>query len=394
MKIRTADRLGDVKEYYFSGKLREIAAMRKSGKDIINLGVGSPDLMPHPDVIKVLQQTVNHTDNHGYQSYKGVEELRHAISNWYLRHYRVQLDPDHEILPLIGSKEGIMHIAMTYLNPGDEVLVPDPGYPTYQSACRLTGAKVVSYSLNADRNWLPDLDALGKGDLTNTKMMWVNYPHMPSGARADKKFFRKLVAWARKHAILLCHDNPYAFILNPEPVSLLEIEGAKDVVIELNSLSKAYNMAGWRIGFMAAHRDRIADIMRFKTNMDSGMFKPVQQAASIALNLPDEWHDDLNQIYQRRRLAATDIFDTLGVSWDKEQSGLFLWGKIESDRYDDLQLSDTLLYQSGVFLTPGSVFGKNGSDYIRISLCNPVEKLNQACERIAAMLVNKQESAG
>lgn len=382
MEITTSKRLEGIGEYYFSQKLREIDELNKQGKSIINLGIGSPDLPPHPEVIKVLQEEAAKPNTHAYQSYKGSPVLRKAMSNWYKKWYDVELDSESEILPLIGSKEGIMHICMTYLNKSDEVLVPDPGYPTYTSAVKLAGGKCVQYKLREKNNYEPDFDKLEEKKLKKVKLMFVNYPQMPTGQLPSKKLFENLVAFGRKHNVLIVHDNPYSFILNENPMSLLSIEGAKDVVIELNSLSKSHNMAGWRVGMLCGAKERIGEILRFKSNMDSGMFLPVQLAAAKALSLGKEWHDEVNVVYARRREKVFALLDTLGCKYSKKQAGLFVWARIPENYKDGFALSDEVLYGSNVFITPGGIFGSVGKKYIRVSLCSTEEKLDEAIQRI------------
>ncbi len=382
MEIEVAKRLQQTEEYYFSKKLREIEEMNKNGAQVINLGIGSPDLPPHPEVIRELQEQAALSNTHGYQSYKGAAALRQAMADWYLRYYRVSLNPNTEILPLIGSKEGIVHICMTYLQEGDEALIPNPGYPTYASAVRLSGAKAVPYELKEENQWLPDLEALAKTDLSKVKLMWINYPHMPTGTLATEEIFEKLVAFGKEHQILICHDNPYSFILNEHPRSLLSVPGAKEVAIELNSLSKSSNMAGWRIGMLVAAQQRIDEILRFKSNMDSGMFLPVQLAAAKALQLDKSWYSQLNTTYAERREKVYSIMDFLGCSYDKNQVGLFIWAKIPESYADCYALSDELLYQAHVFITPGGIFGSAGERYIRISLCAKMEVFDQAIARM------------
>jgi aspartate/methionine/tyrosine aminotransferase len=385
MKIKLADRVNHVEEYYFSSKLRQIAQMRVSGQDVINLGIGSPDLKPSQKVIDRLCQEAQYDGYHGYQSYIGIPELRGAIAAWYQRKFKVSLDPESEILPLIGSKEGIMHLSMTYLQAGDQVLVPDPGYPSYQSASALAGAEVVTYDLTAQNNWLPDLERLAETDLSRVKLMWLNYPHMPSGATAPLQLFEDLVAFAHEHNVLLCHDNPYAFILNQHPTSILTVDGAKEVAVELNSFSKTFNMAGWRVGFMAAAAERVKEVLRFKSNMDSGMFKPLQLAAVEALNQSDTWYEEVNNTYRERRFLAESILTNLRCTYDSAQVGMFLWGKIPDGYKDGIALADEVLDKALVFITPGNIFGKNGNNYIRVSLCSNQQVLQAALERIKKM---------
>lgn len=380
--MKTSKRLKGIGEYYFSQKLREIDELNKQGKNIINLGIGSPDQPPHPDVIKLLQEESAKPNVHAYQSYKGSPVLRKAISDWYMKWYGVGLNPDNEILPLIGSKEGIMHICMTYLDKGDEVLVPDPGYPTYTSAVKLAGGKCVAYKLLAKNNYEPDFDKLKKNGLKKVKMMFVNYPQMPTGQLPSVKLFERLVKLGRENNILIVHDNPYSFILNEKPLSLLSVDGAKDCVIELNSLSKSHNMAGWRVGMLCGAGEKIDEVLRFKSNMDSGMFLPVQLAAAKALSLGKEWHDEVNKIYNERRKKVFELLELIGCSYSKEQAGLFVWAAIPGKYKNGFELSDEVLYNTNVFITPGGIFGKAGDKYIRVSLCAPVEKLEEAKQRI------------
>lgn len=380
--ISTSKRLEGVGEYYFSGKLREIEALNKAGKNIINLGIGSPDLSPHPEVIERLRSEALVPGVHGYQSYKGTAVLREAISDWYRRSYNVELDPASEILPLMGSKEGIMHICMTYLNKGDCVLIPDPGYPTYQNAVQLAGAKPLFYKLTEKRKFFPNLKKLAARDLSKVKMMFVNYPHMPTGAAGSKELFTALILFAKQNNILIVHDNPYSFILNENPLSMLAVKGAKEHVIELNSLSKSHNMAGWRVGMLCGAEDRIEEILRFKSNMDSGMLLPLQMAAVTALSLGDEWTRELNDIYRERKEIALELLEIINCKTSPNQSGLFLWSAIPSSVRNAYKLSDQLLHEAGIFITPGGIFGKAGKNYIRVSLCSTSEKLKQAIERL------------
>lgn len=382
MSVTTSKRLEGIGEYYFSQKLREIDELNKQGKNIINLGIGSPDLPPHPAVIKVLQEEAAKPGVHAYQNYKGSPILRKAIADWYQTWYQVTLDADTDILPLIGSKEGIMHICMTYLNEGDEALIPDPGYPTYSSAVKLAGGKAVSYKLTATNDWQPDFDALEKTDLSRVKLLWVNYPHMPTGQLPTTSLFEKIVAFGKKNNILICHDNPYSFILNKSPMSLLSVPGAKEVVIELNSLSKSHNMAGWRVGMLCGDKERINEILRFKSNMDSGMFLPVQLAAAKALYLGKEWYDGVNAVYAERREKVFDLLGLLNCEFSKKQAGMFVWAKIPPRYKNGYELSDQVLYHSHVFITPGGIFGNAGEGYIRVSLCGSVEKFEEAIRRI------------
>ena len=386
MKMQVADRLSGVGEYYFSKKLREIDQMRAAGKDIISLGVGGPDQPPHPKVIARLAAEAAKPNTHAYQPYKGTAILRNAFARWYGRFYGVTLDPESEILPLIGSKEGIMHVCMTYHNPGDKVLIPNPGYPTYRSAATIAGGVCVDYLLREANGWMPDFDEIERQGLDGVKIMIVNFPHMPTGAAPREGLFRDLVAFARRNGILLLHDNPYSFIRNEHPESLLATEGAKDVALELNSLSKSHSMAGWRIGMLAGAKERIDEVIRFKSNMDSGMFYPMQAAAAEALDLDEEWYRDLNRIYREREVIGFELLDLMGCSYAKPQSGLFVWGRLPKGAGDCFEFSDKLLYGCGVFITPGGIFGSEGNNYIRISLCSPVEVLLRAKERIAALL--------
>ncbi len=385
MNWTLSNRLEGIGEYYFATKLREIAELNKAGKQIINLGIGSPDLPPHPDVIKTLQEEAAKDNVHAYQSYNGSPVLREAIAEWYKKYYEVDnIDPAKEILPLLGSKEGIMHICMTYLNQGDQVLIPNPGYPTYTSAVKLAGGTPLYYELTAENNWAPDFDSLEKSDLSKVKLMWVNYPQMPTGQQPNKSLFEKLVAFGKQHHILICHDNPYAFILNDHPESLLAVEGAKEVVIELNSLSKSQNMAGWRVGMLIAGEDRVNEILRFKSNMDSGMFLPVQLAAAKALSLDQSWYDSVNKIYTERREKVFELLNLLDCTFSKTQVGMFVWAKIPAIYKDGYALSDKVLYDANVFITPGGIFGTAGNNYIRVSLCGSMEKFNEAIKRVKA----------
>ncbi|MDP4821066.1 MAG: aminotransferase class I/II-fold pyridoxal phosphate-dependent enzyme [Saprospiraceae bacterium] len=384
--IQPASRFGDVAEYYFSRKLREIAQMQQEGKQVLNLGIGSPDLPPAPAVIETLNAHSLRADTHAYQSYSGIPELRKAFADWYRQWMQVELDPQSEVLPLMGSKEGIMHISMTYLEPGDQVLVPDPGYPAYAAVGKLTGAEVVTYTLKESLGWQADLEELSQRDLSRVKIMWLNYPNMPTGAQADSKYFERLVALAQQHQFLLVNDNPYTFILNDQPQSILSVPGAKAVALELNSLSKAHNMAGWRIGMVAGASAYLQQILRFKSNMDSGMFKPMQLAAVQALGQPASWYDSLNAVYRERRVLAEDILRSLGCSFDPAQVGMFVWAKTP-DRYPSgYELTDQVLETAHVFLTPGGIFGEAGKPYVRISLCSDVSVLKEAKDRIEKMI--------
>jgi LL-diaminopimelate aminotransferase len=385
--MNTTKRLEGIGEYYFSKKLREIEDLNRQGKNIISLGIGSPDQAPHPDVIRVLQDESSKSNTHAYQSYKGSPVLRKAMASWYKEWYQVELNPDLEILPLAGSKEGIMHICMTYINPGDLVLIPNPGYPTYQSAAKLAGANVVPYELKEENNWLPDFSELkdlvkSRQQTQESVLMFVNYPQMPTGQLPTKKLFEQLVAFAKENQILLVHDNPYSFILNDKPMSILQAEGANDHVIELNSLSKSHNMAGWRIGMMLSKARHIENVLRFKSNMDSGMFLPVQLAAAKALSLPAAWYEQVNALYRLRKQAVEALLEGLGCYFSKKQAGLFVWAKVPEGITDGYTLSDLLLYNANVFITPGGIFGSAGNNYVRVSLCAPEEKILESLERI------------
>lgn len=382
MKITPALRLQDIQEYYFSKKLQEVAALNANGMDIISLGIGGPDRPPHPEVIEELCQWANREDSHGYQLTKGVPELREAYAAFYKRFYGVTLDPASEILPLIGSKEGITHISLAFLNPGDGVLIPDPGYPTYTSVSKIVGAEIFTYDLTEENDWMPDFDALEKLPLEKIKLMWVNYPHMPTGAPASKELYRKLIEFGKRHSILIVHDNPYSFILNPNPGSILEVEGGKDIAIEMNSLSKSHNMPGWRMAMCASNPEFISWILKVKSNVDSGQYLPMMKAAAKALSLDRDWIDQVNKEYESRRKIAERIMKQLGCRIDPRQQGLFLWGRIPDDIEDVEKFTDSILYNNRVFVTPGFIFGHNGRRYIRISLCAPEEKLTEALERI------------
>ena len=407
MIIKAAKRTGAVQEYYFSRKLKEIAQMNAErasrGEElIINLGIGSPDGMPPMPALDALCDSARQAGSHAYQSYVGLPELRQAFADWYRRWYGVELDPKTEIQPLVGSKEAVLLISMAFLDKGDKVLVPDPGYPTYSSASKLVEAEIIPYDLCAENGWWPDFDALEKMDLSGVKIMWTNYPNMPTGAAASEDLYAKLVDFGRRHGILICNDNPYSFILNDRPLSILAQPGAKECCLELNSLSKAHNMAGWRIGMVAAEPEIISEILKVKSQMDSGMFKPLQVAAVEALSQGPEWFAELNAEYARRRVLAGEIFDMLGAESDHDSTGMFLWGRIvqpvgsvdprqavqSSTQHISLgnAVSDKLLYEAGVFITPGFIFGKNGENYIRISLCSKPEVLKRAAEKIKAVI--------
>jgi LL-diaminopimelate aminotransferase len=384
--MKVSQRLNGIGEYYFSQKLKEINELNRSGDAIINLGIGSPDLPPHPEVVKVLQEQAAQQNVHGYQSYKGADALRNAFAQWYKQWYHVELNPATEVLPLIGSKEGIMHICMTYLDAGDEVLIPNPGYPTYRSAVQLAGGKCVEYELKEADNWLINFHELEQRDLSKVKMMWVNYPQMPTGQLPTKALFKELIAFGKRHNILVCHDNPYSFILNEKPVSLLATEGAKDVAIELNSLSKSHNMAGWRVGVICGTQERIDEILRFKSNMDSGMFLPAQLAAAKALSLGAEWFEEVNSVYAKRKEKAYELLDLLNCTYSKQQAGLFVWASIPSQYEDGYALSDEVLYKARVFITPGGIFGSAGNQYVRVSLCSTEDKFETSIERIKSIV--------
>ena len=382
MIIAPAKRLDSINEYYFSKKLKEIAEMNAAGKNVINLGIGSPDLPPSVSTIQKLVETAKLPTSHAYQGYIGIPQLRQAFSDFYKKHYNVELNPVNEILPLLGSKEGIMHVCMTYLQAGDEALLPNPGYPTYRAAVTLAGAKCVDYKLTEKNNWLPDLNALAKRNLKKVKLMFVNYPHMPTGAQATKSFFTELIAFAKEHNILIINDNPYSFILNEHPLSILAVEGAKDVALELNSLSKSHNMAGWRVGILAGKAEYLSDVLRFKSNMDSGMFQPIQLAAVEALKEGAEWYQALNIIYKKRQECAFQLLDLVGCTYAENQQGMFVWAKVPPPYKTGFELSDKILYGPNVFLTPGGIFGSNGDGYVRISLCAKETVFQEAINRI------------
>lgn len=395
MMIRPAKRTESVQEYYFSRKLKEIAQMNADralrGEElVINLGIGSPDGMPPMPSIEALCESARQPGNHAYQSYVGLPELRQAFADWYRRWYGVGLDPKTEIQPLVGSKEAILLISLAFLDKGDKVLVPDPGYPTYSSASQLVEAEILTYDLREENGWQPDFEAIEQMDLRGVKIMWTNYPNMPTGAPASEELYKKLVDFGRRHGIMICNDNPYSFILNDRPLSILAQPGAKECCLELNSLSKAHNMAGWRIGMVAAESQVIAEILKVKSQMDSGMFKPLQVAAVAALNQGPEWFSQLNEEYRRRRVLAGEIFDLLGARYDKDSTGMFLWGNVPSEvaegdgRTPGQVVSDKILYEAGVFITPGFIFGRNGGNFIRISLCAKPETLKKAASQIKA----------
>ncbi|MDO6737899.1 pyridoxal phosphate-dependent aminotransferase [Wenyingzhuangia sp. 2_MG-2023] len=381
--VSTANRLGDVKEYYFSKKLREVASLRAAGKQIISLGIGSPDLTPDKSVLLALNNASKEVTAHGYQSYQGLPALRQAMSSFYENNFKVALDPEKEVLPLMGSKEGIMHVSMAFLNPGDQVLVPNPGYPTYTSVTKLVGAEPVFYDLVAENKWLPDFEALEKLDLSKVKIMWINYPHMPTGATAKNKVYDKLIAFAKKHKILLVNDNPYSFVLNDNPESILKYEGAKEVALELNSLSKSFNMAGWRVGMFVGASTYLAQILKVKSNMDSGMFYGIQKGAIEALHLSKDWFKSINEHYHRRREIVYQILDELNCVYDTSHVGMFVWAKLPEGITSE-QMTDKMLYEKDVFITPGTVFGSNGEGYVRLSLCVSEENLKEVLARVKA----------
>lgn len=382
MTIKPADRTRQVQEYYFSRKLAQIDKMRREGADIINLGIGSPDQPPSGETISSLAAEANKPGSHGYQSYTGIPALRKAFADWYRKYFRVELNPDNEILPLMGSKEGIMHVSMAFVNPGDEVLVPDPGYPTYSSVTNLVGGTVRRYDLTRENNWYPDFDSLENSDLSRVKLMWVNYPHMPTGTPASPFLFERIIAFAKKHNILVVNDNPYSFILNNEYHSILETEGSKQIAMELNSLSKSHNMAGWRIGMIAGDKEFVSEVLKVKSNMDSGMFLGLQAAAVTALKNPGSWYEKVNSVYRSRRKVVEEIMGILKCEFDPKQTGLFMWGKIPDSVNSCEDFIEKILNEKHVFITPGFIFGDNGSRYIRISLCATEKKLNEAKERL------------
>lgn len=385
MNIEPAEHIKSISEYYFSVKLAEVARMNAQGLDVISLAVGAPDHMPSQETINTLCETARRSDVHAYQPYSGTPELRVAYSDWYRRTYNVEL-ASNEVLPLIGSKEGILHISLAFLNFGDAVLVPNPGYPTYTSVTQLLRGKVIMYDLLEDKGWWPDFDALEREDLSGVKLMWVNYPNMPTGGRASKELFQRLVDFGKRHNIVICHDNPYSLILNDEPLSILSIPGAKEGCIELNSLSKSHNMSGWRMGMLATNTRFLDWVLKAKSNIDSGQFKPMQLAAVTALSNSVEWHDVMNSIYGQRRAWGEQIMDLLGCTYDKSQVGLFVWGKLKEDAAGSEELTNALLHEARVFITPGFVFGSNGERFIRISLGASVDKLQEAHRRIKKYL--------
>ena len=380
--ITPANRVGSVQEYYFSKKLKEVAEMNAAGKNVINLGVGSPDLPPSEQTIETLCEHARKANEDGYQPYVGIPELRKGFADWYKTWYDVDLDPKTEIQPLIGSKEGILHISLAFLNPGDGVLVPNPGYPTYSSVSKLVEARLIPYELKEELGWQPDFEELEKMDLSNEKLMWTNYPNMPTGANASVELYEKLVAFGRKHGIIICNDNPYSFILNEHPLSILSIPGAKEISIEMNSMSKAHNMPGWRMAMLASNAQFVQWILKVKSNIDSGQFKPMQYAAVEALSAKKEWYDNMNRVYRSRRDLAGQIMRTLGCEYDENQVGMFLWGRIPDSAESGEAIANKVLYEANVFLTPGFIFGSRGERYIRISLCCKNETLEEALKRI------------
>ena len=380
--ITPANRVGSVQEYYFSKKLKEVAEMNAAGKNVINLGVGSPDLPPSEQTIETLCEHARKANEHGYQPYVGIPELRKGFADWYKTWYNVDLDPKTEIQPLIGSKEGILHISLAFLNPGDGVLVPNPGYPTYSSVSKLVEARLIPYELKEELGWQPDFEELEKMDLSNVKLMWTNYPNMPTGANASVELYEKLVAFGRKHGIIICNDNPYSFILNEHPLSILSIPGAKEICIEMNSMSKAHNMPGWRMAMLASNAQFVQWILKVKSNIDSGQFKPMQYAAVEALSAKKEWYDNMNRVYRSRRNLAGQIMRTLGCEYDENQVGMFLWGRIPDSAESGEAIANKVLYEANVFLTPGFIFGSRGERYIHISLCCKNETLEEALKRI------------
>ena len=389
-KIQPADRLSTVQEYYFSRKLKEVAKLNAEGKDIISLAIGSPDMPPSAATVEQLCRTAYNPDAHGYQPTVGTPELRKAMAGFYKRWYNVDLDPATEIQPMIGSKEAILHVTLALCNPGDEVLVPNPGYPTYTSLSKILGQKIVNYGLREDNGWQPDFDQLEQMDLSRVKLMWTNYPNMPTGGNARRETYEKLVSFARKHNIVIVNDNPYSLILNDNPQSILQVEGAKECCIEFNSMSKSHNMPGWRVGMVATNSEFISWILKIKSNIDSGTFRGIQLAAAVAYDNDDEWHHENNYVnYRRRREIAEQIMDVLECKYDKHSVGMFLWGRIP-DRYKTCEeLTERVLHEARVFITPGFIFGSNGERYIRISLCAKDDKIQLALERIRKMVIEK-----
>lgn len=385
--IQPADRLANVSEYYFSRKLKEVAQMNAEGKDIISLAIGSPDMPPSEETIKVLCEEAQKPNAHGYMPTVGIPELRKAMADWYKRWYNVDLDPNTEIQPLIGSKEGILHVTLAFVNPGDQVLIPNPGYPTYAAVNKILGSDIVYYDLLEDNHWQPDFDALEKMDLSKVKLMWTNYPNMPTGGNATMELYSRIVDFARRHQIVVVNDNPYSFILNKKPISILNVPGAKDCCIEFNSMSKSHNMPGWRFGMLSSNAQFIQWILKIKSNIDNGTFRPMQLAAAQAYHNTEEWHTTYNiDVYQRRRNLAEQIMKLLGCTFDPEQVGMFLWGRIPDHYADVEQLTEKILHEARVFITPGFIFGSNGNRYIRISLCAKEEKFKEALQRIQQIM--------
>ena len=379
--MKAAKRLDTVQEYYFSKKLREVRALSAQGKPIINMGIGSPDLQPPPAVIEAIQQAVLQEGAHKYQSYQGLPAFRQAVADFYQKNYHVVVNPENEILPLMGSKEGILHISMAFLNKGDKVLIPNPGYPTYTSVTNLVEAVPVFYDLTSEHNWEPNFKQLEQQDLSNVKLMWVNYPHMPTGAKATENLFKKLIAFGKKHQLLIINDNPYSFVLNDTPLSILGTEGAKETAIELNSLSKSFNMAGWRVGMLLGAKPILEEVLKVKTQMDSGMFYGIQQGAIAALKVSSGWFENMNEIYQKRRKLIWQIAEALDCTFDKNTSGMFVWAKIPAGKKAE-NIVDDLLYKHHIFIAPGTIFGSKGEGYIRFSLCVPEEKIKEALDRL------------
>ena len=380
--IKQSDRLNSVEEYYFSKKLREVSNMIQSGESVINMAIGSPDLFPSIRVIDEIKNSLSDSFAHKYQSYQGLPELRDAMAKFYNKFFGVELNPSNEVLPLMGSKEGIMHISLAFLNPGDEVLIPNPGYPTYLSVTKLVEANPIFYNLSEENGWFPNLSELENKDLSKVKLMWINYPHMPTGASANFDQFEKLLEFAKTNNILLINDNPYSFILNDDYLSLLKVKGYKDFVLELNSLSKSFNMSGWRVGMLVGSSDNITKVLKVKSNMDSGMFYGIQKGAIAALNLDKSWFEDLNKVYLKRRKLIWNIADKLNCSYDKNSKGLFVWAKLPNHIKSSEQYIDTLLKEKKIFIAPGTIFGSNGEGYIRFSLCIDEVKIDEALKRI------------
>ena len=380
--VAPADRLAGVSEYYFSKKLKEVAQMNAEGKDVISLGIGSPDMPPSEETVQTLCNEAQNPDGHGYQPYVGIPELRKSFAAWYQKWYNVELNPATEIQPLIGSKEGILHVTLAFVNPGEQVLVPNPGYPTYTSLSKILGAEIVNYNLKENAGWMPDFDELEKTDMSRVKLMWTNYPNMPTGANATIEMYERLVDFARRKNIIIVNDNPYSFILNNHPLSILSVPGAKECCIEFNSMSKSHNMPGWRIGMLASNAQFVQWILKVKSNIDSGMFRAMQLAAAKALEADAEWYESNNRNYRNRRHLAGEIMKTLGCSYDESQVGMFLWGKIPDTYTHVEELTERILHEARVFITPGFIFGSNGARYIRISLCCKDAKLAEALERI------------